>query len=296
MTGNADYNIADHQEDPYLFADTEHGILRLLHDTALKARPAVHKAQMLKPFFQTSEFCATCHKVSLDTRLNGYRWLRGQDEYDNWHDSGVALNASRTFYLPGSRRVCQDCHMPLEEAVEGDVSATDGYVRSHRFLAVNTALPFLRGDRETIARIEAFLRDSKLRVDIAALRRPGGGVDYQPALAPPAVRPGERLEIDVAVRNLGVGHTFPGGTNDSNEGWLEITVADGGGTGAGAQRLDRSGRPCRPGGPLLQGPARRRRGPGHPPPQRPGHPRPGLRAHHRAGGGGRGPLRVHRSG
>ena len=226
VTGNGNYNIADHQEDPYLFADTEHGILRLLHDTALKARPAVHKRQMLKPFFQTSEFCATCHKVSLDTRLNGYRWLRGQDEYDNWHDSGVALNASRTFYRPGFRRVCQDCHMPLEEAVEGDVSARDGLVRSHRFLAVNTALPFLRGDRETIERIEAFLRDSKLRVDIAALRRPGGPVEYQPALTPPPVRPGERLEFDVSVRNLGVGHTFPGGTNDSNEGWLEITVAD----------------------------------------------------------------------
>ena len=226
VTGNGNYNIADHQEDPYLFADTEHGILRLLHDTALKARPAVHKRQMLKPFFQTSEYCATCHKVSLDTRLNGYRWLRGQNEYDSWHDSGVALNASRTFYLPGHRRVCQDCHMPLEEAVEGDVSARDGYVRSHRFLAVNTALPFLRGDRETIERIEAFLRDAKLRVDIAALRRPGGGLHYQPALAPPPVRPGERLEFDVSVRNLGVGHTFPGGTNDSNEGWLEITVSD----------------------------------------------------------------------
>jgi tetratricopeptide (TPR) repeat protein len=229
VTGNGNYNIADHQEDPYLFPDANDGVLQLLHDTAVKARPAVHKRQMMKPFFQTSEFCATCHKVSLDRRLNGYRWLRGQDEYDNWHDSGVAMNASRTFYLPGFQRVCQDCHMPREKAVEGDVSAKDGQVRSHRFLAVNTALPFLRGDRETIERIEAFLRDSKLRVDIAAVRRGSGRIVYQPATGAPVVQPGERLELDVAVRNLGVGHTFPGGTNDSNEGWLEITVEDGAG-------------------------------------------------------------------
>ena len=224
VTGNANYNIADHQEDPYLFADADEGVGQLLHDTAVKARPAVHKRQMMKPFFRSSEFCATCHKVSLDTRLNDYRWLRGQDEYDNWHDSGVAMNASRTFYLPGYRRVCQDCHMPVEPAVEGDVSARGGMVRSHRFLAANTALPFLRGDQETIRRVEAFLRDEKLRVDIAAVRRDTGAVVYQPARVVPWVALGERVEVDIVVRNLGVGHTFPGGTVDSNEGWLEVTV------------------------------------------------------------------------
>ena len=224
VTGNGNYNIADEQEDPYLFAEADEGFRRFVHDTAVKARPAVHKRQMLKPFFRSAEFCATCHKVSLDTRVNNYRWLRGQDEYDNWHDSGVAINASRTFYLPAAKRVCQDCHMPLEDAVLGDVAAKNGKVRSHRFLAVNTALPFLRGDSETIERIEAFLRDGKLRVDVFALRQSGTEV-----LAPAGavtVTAGERLEIDVVVRNLGVGHTFPGGTNDSNEGWLEITVSD----------------------------------------------------------------------
>ena len=223
QTGNGNYNIADEQEDPYLFASAKTGIGRFLHDTALKARPIVHKKQMLKPFFRTSEFCATCHKVSLDSRVNGYRWLRGQDEYDNWHDSGVSLNASRTFYLPSAKRVCQDCHMPLEKAVGGDVSARDGYVKSHRFLAVNTALPYLRGDEETIARIEAFLQDEKLGVDIFALRR-GDEVHYALDKSQPALEPGGEYEFDIVVRNKGVGHTFPGGTNDSNEGWLEVSV------------------------------------------------------------------------
>lgn len=228
-TGNGNYNIADEQEDPYLFATAKAGSGRFLHDTALKARPIVHKKQMLKPFFRTSEFCATCHKVSLDSRVNGYRWLRGQNEYDNWHDSGVALNASRTFYLPGNKRVCQDCHMPLEEAVEGDVSARDGYIKSHRFIAVNTALPFIRGDDETIARIETFLQDEKLGVDIFALRR-ADEVHYALDKSRPVLAPGETYEFDVVVRNKGVGHTFPGGTNDSNEGWLEVSVTSEDGT------------------------------------------------------------------
>ena len=224
-TGNGNYNIADEQDDPYLFADVDQGLLQLFHDTSLKARPAVHKRQMLKPFFRSAEFCATCHKVNIDTRINDYRWLRGQNEYDNWHDSGVALNASRTFYLPPYKRVCQDCHMPPERAVEGDVSARAGYVRSHRFLAVNTALPYLRGDTLTIERIEHFLQDEKLRVDIFALRRADGQI-LRNLDTPPVVASGERIGLDVVVRNQGVGHTFPGGTNDSNEGWLELTVRD----------------------------------------------------------------------
>ena len=42
--------------------------------------------------------------------------------------------------------------------------------------------------------------------------------------AKPTLVAGERVTVDVVVRNQGVGHTFPGGTNDSNEGWLEFTV------------------------------------------------------------------------
>ncbi|MFQ5678964.1 MAG: tetratricopeptide repeat protein [Gemmatimonadota bacterium] len=234
LTGDGNYNVADEQGDPYLFAGAAPGSLgAFLHDAAVKARPAVHKRRMLKGLHRTPEFCAACHKVSLTAPVNNYRWLRGQDEYDNWHDSGIARNASRTFYLPAERRVCQDCHMPAEAAVEGDVSAKEGKVRSHRFLAVNTALPFVRGDTATLRRIEEFLRDEKLRVELFAVRRGGGPGSRDDRLAmdlrrePPSLAPGERVVVDVVVRNLGVGHTFPGGTNDSNEGWIELTLTDG---------------------------------------------------------------------
>ncbi len=80
--------------------------------------------------------------------------------------------------------------MPPEPAVLGDLAAKSGQVRSHRFLAVNTALPFLRGDEDTIQRIETFLQDEKLRVDLFALRRGDGEVIYEADRSQIEVRPG----------------------------------------------------------------------------------------------------------
>jgi Tfp pilus assembly protein PilF len=227
-TGNGNYNLNDRLTDPYLFSNSPVGSLRQwLHDAIVKALPEPHRRQMLKPVLREAEFCAACHKVSLSEPVNDYRWLRGQNEYDAWHDSGVARNASRTFYLPEESRSCRDCHMPPERAPLGDLAARDGSIRSHRFIAANTALPFLRGDRETLERTETFLKADKLRVDIFALRRPGApesrlGLSRQGT----EVRRGETVILDVVVRNQGVGHAFPGGTIDSNEAWLELTVRD----------------------------------------------------------------------
>ena len=226
-TGNGNYNIGDDSADPYVFASSPPGSVgRFLHDAALKARPEVHTARMLKPFFRQSTYCATCHKVGLTEPVNGYRWLRGQDDFDSWDDSGVSLNAARTFYLPTARRVCQDCHMPPEPAPQGDLAAENGMVRSHRFLAANTALPFLRGDTATQRRIEDFLQAEKLRIDIFAVRVPDPRSLLVLAPRGSSVPAGVPVTFDIVVRNLGVGHAFPGGTNDSNEGWIEFTVTD----------------------------------------------------------------------
>jgi tetratricopeptide (TPR) repeat protein len=224
------------REDPYFFSDATGGMGRILHDAALKAKPEVHRRLLLKPYFRESEYCLSCHKVSLSEPINEYRWLRAQDEYDDWDDSGVSLNASRTFYLPTTRRVCQDCHMPPVPAPLGDLAADSGTVRSHSFTAANTALPFLRGDTASLRRIEDFLRDEKVSVDIFAVRRGDGTTLMDPGDGGVPVRPGDRVRVDVVIRNRGVGHTFPGGTNDSNESWLEVSVL-----GAGGTLLARSG-------------------------------------------------------
>jgi hypothetical protein len=98
------------------------------------------------------------------------------------------------------KKNCQDCHMPLEDAPQGDVVAKGGKVRSHRFLAVNTALPALRGDTDTIKRIETFLQDKKLRVDVFALRRLNPDDSEKEVvtaldLTQPLLVPGEKVEV-----------------------------------------------------------------------------------------------------
>jgi Tfp pilus assembly protein PilF len=224
-TGNGNYNVHDDTESPYIFDMAKGGLERVVHDYVQKAKPTVHKRRMLQPSFKTSEFCLACHKVNLDVHVNDYHWLRGQDEYDNWQNSGFAHSNPNTWYEPPAVKQCQDCHMPLEAARYGDVSAKGGMIRSHRFVSVNTALPFIRGDKESIARAEQFLQDAKVRLDIFALHREDGSLVYPLNARPPVLKPGELVQVDVVIRNQGVGHTFPGGTNDSNEGWIEFEAS-----------------------------------------------------------------------
>ncbi|HYC78625.1 MAG TPA: tetratricopeptide repeat protein, partial [Planctomycetota bacterium] len=226
--GNGNYRIADERPSPYLFAGAKGGFLAEVHDLLVKSKPDVHKRDMLKPVFRTSEYCGTCHKVSLDTAVNNYRWFRGQNEYDAHQDSGVSKNNARTFYLPEKARSCQDCHMPLEDAPLGDVAAKNGKVRSHRFLGPNTALPHVRGDAKTLALIEEF-RKNRLRVDVFAVRVQEGETAREataPDHRPVALSAGRQVEMHVVVRNRDVGHAFPGGTLDSNEAWVRVEVFD----------------------------------------------------------------------
>jgi len=225
LVGNGNFNVADKTPSPYLGDDQSDGIGRFLADQMTKAKPTAHKERFLKPLHKTSEFCMVCHKVSLDVPVNGYKWLRGQNEYDKWHDSGVSLNAARTFYLPPTARNCQDCHMPLEPAPLGDVAARDGKVKSHRFYGPNTAMSWIRGDFEHLERIRKF-REGNLVVDVFAVQHGDGALDRGLDPAKPVLQAGDDVVFEVVVRNKGVGHTFPGGTNDSNEGWLEFRVTD----------------------------------------------------------------------
>jgi tetratricopeptide (TPR) repeat protein len=125
----------------------------------------------LKPFHreQTPEFCSSCHKVHLDVPVNSYRWFRGFNDYDNWQASGVSGEGARSFYYPPKPSKCADCHMPLVAAA--DPSAKNGKVRSHRFAAANTALPFVNKDPEQLKAVQDFLRDGQVTIDVFGLVR-----------------------------------------------------------------------------------------------------------------------------
>jgi len=238
-------------------------VLSAVHDSLLHLDPGPHRQAFLKPFHtdQTAEFCSSCHKVHLDQPVNAYRWFRGFNDYDNWQASGVSGEGARSFYYPPKSQKCADCHMALVPS--NDPAARDGKVRSHRFIAANTALPFVNGDHEQLRLTQDFLRDKQVTVDIFALVRGaeatagrvtnrGGepqlasafavgeesmnfGAVGTTATAPgqvfapiesAVVRPGESVRVDVVVRTRKVGHFFPGGTVDAFDVWVELEATD----------------------------------------------------------------------
>jgi len=195
--------------------------------------------------------------------VNSYRWFRGFNDYDNWQASGVSGQGARSFYYPPRAQTCADCHMPL--VASNDPAAKNGTIRSHRFAAANTALPFVNGDRAQLEAVQDFLRDGQVTVDVFAISRTKGAGPVrsieenaeprlastfaigeessafgaqQPFISPPAevagpfgtmpvsVRRGESVRLEVVVRTRKVGHFFPGGTVDAFDVWVELEAVD----------------------------------------------------------------------
>ncbi|MGQ0733162.1 MAG: tetratricopeptide repeat protein [Acidobacteriota bacterium] len=268
-------------------ASTESRLGRAVHDTLLALDPQPHRESLLKPFHreQTSEFCSACHKVHLDVPVNGYRWLRGFNDYDNWQASGVSGEGARSFYYPPEPRGCRDCHMP--RVPSSDPAAKDGLIRSHRFAAANTALAFVNHDATQLRAVQDFLRDGQLSVDIFGLVRTGAATPVGPAgpagepqlsttfavgeesagigrvastLREPdpvvgpldrveaVVRRGESVRVEVVVRTRKIGHFFPAGTVDAFDVWVEFeAVDDRGRTIVHSGFLEGDGGPVEPG-------------------------------------------------
>lgn len=251
------------------FAASENRLIRQVHNYVIRTAPAAHRRAFMKPFMRAdgAEFCASCHKVHLDVPVNHYRWVRGFNSYDNWQASGVSGQGARSFYYPAEPQDCADCHMPL--VASDDPGNRNGFVRSHRFAAANTAVPHVNGDAAQLAAVKRFLQNGIVSVDIFAatpvvedasaprmLRRAGqlaaatgfavgeeAGSRRGPALlrevgrlaapidrARPVARPGETLRVDVVVRTRKVGHFFPSGTVDAFDVWLEFEALDAAGT------------------------------------------------------------------
>jgi hypothetical protein len=224
--------------DPELRA---RGNAELLADPALIRR---HKSRRRSAFHRLSQFCATCHKQSLITPVNNYKWFRGFDEYDGWQNSGISGAAARSFYYPAKPMQCQDCHMP--EVRSDDAGNDNGYVASHRFLGTNTALSALHGYTAQLEATAKFLEDNQVTLDLFALavaaergevRRVAPIDRYQVQLWP-----GAEVDVELVVRTRGVGHQFTGGTSDSNMAWLEVALLDASGAPlliSGGMREDR---------------------------------------------------------
>lgn len=73
--------------------------------------PDRHVAAVMKPFYRTAEFCGACHKANLPRLLNGYKWLRAFDTFDEWQSSSFSHRSPLPFYTRGYAS-CLTCHMP----------------------------------------------------------------------------------------------------------------------------------------------------------------------------------------
>ncbi len=259
--GNGDFTI----EYPPLhkLASSRNPVIQALDHFLTYLDPEPHRRTFLKPFMknQPAEFCSACHKVHLDVPVNGYRWVRGFNDYDNWQASGVSGQGARSFYYPPQPRTCVNCHMPL--VASRDPGNIDGKIHSHRFPAANTAVSYANQDEAQLKAEESFLTSGFITVDIFAaapeqrtaapmLRRTGEGPrlsstfavgeeaeqtglavlrDVGQITAPldeatTKFQPGTTVRVDVVVRTRAIGHFFPAGTVDAFDVWLELQAKD----------------------------------------------------------------------
>ena len=264
--GNGDFTI----EYPPLheLASSRNPFIKRLDTFLTYLNPEPHRRTFLKPFMRgdnSPEYCAACHKVHLDVPVNNYRWFRGFNDYDNWQASGVSGQGARSFYYPKESKTCTDCHMSRVPSNDPGRHA-DGTVHNHRFIAANTALPFVNHDKEQLQQTEVFLKSGFITVDIFAvapideksegtrmIRRAGGEPpqaatsfavgeeaeqsgpvilrDVGQIAAPinkaaPPIPAGTTVRVDVVVRTRTIGHFFPGGTVDAFDVWLELQGKD----------------------------------------------------------------------
>ncbi|WP_017444941.1 multiheme c-type cytochrome [Gayadomonas joobiniege] len=227
--GVASYHFSINEA--YLF-ETSSGVLASgLNKLAIRYHPEQHKSDMSASLHKTSEYCAACHSQFIDKDVNGWGWIKMQDEYAAWLASPYSGMNDAKFSHSEQKR-CQDCHMPLVES--NDPAAKNGLIRDHSFLAANSMLTTLNNDHQSQTKIKKFMQSNKVRISIEPPHRKQATKSQLPLkawLRQAAQQPfywyrGEQAELNLVVANIGVGHNFPGGTIDINQAWVAIQVMD----------------------------------------------------------------------
>lgn len=170
-----------------------------------------------------SELCVTCHRGFLSPDLGVPVHLAGIDEPTAWRSSPWMGNGlARVDQV--KKQTCIDCHMEREPATADELGAVDGKLASHRFLGGHTWMAAMRKDGEHLERTRAKLSGA-VSIDVAAVRYADGRW-HLPAEGAPLPSAGATMAFDVVLRNLLVGHRFPGGVLDMHDTWVEVEVAD----------------------------------------------------------------------
>lgn len=185
---------------------------------------ATHKqAASLRPL--GTNVCMGCHRGFLSPDMDIPVHFSGIDEPGAWLGSPyTGSGVGRIDKV--EKKNCLDCHMGREAADPDEVAAHDGTIMSHRFAGGHTWMAAMRGDDDQLAVLQKNLIGAA-SIDIAGARdhARSGDTWYLPADGAPVV-PGAELDLDVVIRNLTVGHRFPGGVNDMQDTWIQVEVVD----------------------------------------------------------------------
>jgi tetratricopeptide (TPR) repeat protein len=202
-----------------------------------------HSKAVMRPLYQTAEFCAACHKAAIPRSLDDYKWLRAISLYDEWQGASFTKQSPLPFYRKDVVSTCQTCHMVREAVPDGSTEpgAKDGKFVSHRWLGGNTLIPKYYKFDEQAAKLEAFLKNASdgkgvFNVDIFGLEKESAAATAtdQVLVAPLgltsfSLAPGETLVADVVIQNKGIGHSFIPEQRDFYEAWVDFTLKDGSG-------------------------------------------------------------------
>ncbi len=183
-----------------------------------------HKQQVTTKL--DTELCVGCHRGFLSPDMNMPVHLTGIDEPGNWRSSAYTGNGLAQIDKV-EKQNCLDCHMERVPSSPDELGAKDGTVASHRFVGGHTWMASMRGDGEQLKLTRAKL-EGAASIDIAGARviaRGKPGPWKLPADGAPVIA-GTRLELDVVIRNLLVGHRFPGGVLDVQDTWVELELVD----------------------------------------------------------------------
>jgi Cytochrome c554 and c-prime len=154
-------------------------------DEEIRQYPKRHAAAVMKDFYRTPEFCATCHKANLPNPLNDYKFIRAFTVYDEWQNSKFSTRNPLTFYSTDFTS-CQNCHMMREPAQADEYGAKRNTFAMHRWLAGNTAVPFYYGFDDQLQKTIEFLKSGLyLNLDFFGLKKDSADAVIAPLGAVP---------------------------------------------------------------------------------------------------------------
>ena len=191
------------------------------------AHPDWHAKAVMRPIYQSPQFCAACHKANLPRSLNDYKWIRAFTTYDEWQNSKFSQQNPLTFYK-GDLETCQACHMTHEAIDMPEPGAKKGMFASHRWLAGNTAVPFYYGFDEQLKKTVEFLQSGDyLNMDLFGIRINGQSSVIAP-LGRKAfdINAGDLIQTLVVIQNKNIGHSLIPEVRDLYEAWVDFEVKD----------------------------------------------------------------------